>query len=265
MADDTTPRSSTDERCFKCGLSFPSHTLSLHTDLCSGTFGAQQAEFESLRGQSPLQLKPVGQSPQDLPPYKPRFSNNGPSSGPSTEPRVFNEGPLKSTTTSKPGPSTPSRKRVNWLAHGDPWLIYSSIKYSEREAYLESLGRQDRGRIEAKLSFIEGMDTKSLDSLLRAFKHALTIRFPSHIHRPSIQTESSKEHAHDVKLNFIQFKDSSAYTNPDPSLEGSFPNQKISLSSLLEDKSILNSSEENSIRYFHIPLNNMTWVEVMFR
>jgi hypothetical protein len=53
-----------------------------------------------------------------------------------------------------------------------------------------------------------------------------------------------------------------------PALEDKFPNQKVPLSLLLEDSPKENplmwKCEEDMIRYFHIPANNMSWVEVSY-
>jgi hypothetical protein len=63
----------------------------------------------------------------------------------------------------------------------------------------------------------------------------------------------------------ILFKDSKKHTDPD--YPEKFPDQKIPLDDLLyrEDKAtnpLMKECPPNMIRYFHLPANNMSWVEV---
>ncbi|KAK4170530.1 magnesium transport protein cora [Cladorrhinum sp. PSN259] len=66
-----------------------------------------------------------------------------------------------------------------------------------------------------------------------------------------------------LQAGAVYFKDGEPYTHP--KLDGSFPNQTTPLSHLLAkdgDRSVLKEScEEGTIRWFHIPSNNMEWVE----
>jgi hypothetical protein len=68
----------------------------------------------------------------------------------------------------------------------------------------------------------------------------------------------------EIKASIIFFRDSRPYDIP--GIENEFPNQKISVKTLLaEDKRInplMQPCEDNMIRYFHFPANNMIWVEV---
>ena len=51
----------------------------------------------------------------------------------------------------------------------------------------------------------------------------------------------------------------------DPRCYGEFPHQKISIRKLLYDKSnspLTRTENKNELRYFHLPANNMAWVEV---
>jgi hypothetical protein len=75
----------------------------------------------------------------------------------------------------------------------------------------------------------------------------------------------------DLKASMIFFKDLGkgdgmrAYSHP--RFAGEFPNQKIQLKTLIfETNPLLNPLAEKCepamIRYFHLPANNMTWVEV---
>jgi len=68
----------------------------------------------------------------------------------------------------------------------------------------------------------------------------------------------------DVKAAMIYFKDSRPYDVPD--VDNCFPNQKISIKDLLADNEesnpLMQPCEDDMIRYFHLPANNMIWVEV---
>lgn len=68
----------------------------------------------------------------------------------------------------------------------------------------------------------------------------------------------------EIKASIIFFKDSRPYDIPD--IENEFPNQKMSVRDLLaedrESNPLMQPCEDNMIRYFHFPANNMIWVEV---
>jgi len=71
-----------------------------------------------------------------------------------------------------------------------------------------------------------------------------------------------------LNANMILFKDSKKYT--DRSYPDEFPNQKIPVDELLYTKDrqrnpLMKECPENMIRYFHLPANNMSWVEVCIR
>jgi len=75
----------------------------------------------------------------------------------------------------------------------------------------------------------------------------------------------------DTKANAIYFKKNQQDEHPGPYSEpllgdGKFPDQKVPLSLLLsKDKKknpLMWKCEDGMIRYFHIPANNMTWIEV---
>ncbi len=68
-----------------------------------------------------------------------------------------------------------------------------------------------------------------------------------------------------LNANMILFKDSKKYT--DKNYPDEFPNQKIPIDELLysEDGArnpLVNECPQNVIRYFHLPANNMSWIEV---
>ena len=66
-----------------------------------------------------------------------------------------------------------------------------------------------------------------------------------------------------IKAPVICFKDGQPFDVP--GVAKSFPNQKVTMADLLsEDKTrnpIMQPAEDNVVRYFHLPANNMVWVE----
>jgi hypothetical protein len=68
----------------------------------------------------------------------------------------------------------------------------------------------------------------------------------------------------EIKAPMIFFKNSRPYDIP--GVENSFPNQKIPIKILLADEPEVNPlmqpCDDNMVRYFHLPANNMIWVEV---
>lgn len=69
-----------------------------------------------------------------------------------------------------------------------------------------------------------------------------------------------------LQAGAVYFKNGEPYSHP--KLRDSFPDQTTPLADLLakdSDRSVLTEPcEEDMIRWFHIPANNMTWVEVCF-
>ncbi|KAI8959193.1 hypothetical protein F5Y11DRAFT_14258 [Daldinia sp. FL1419] len=69
----------------------------------------------------------------------------------------------------------------------------------------------------------------------------------------------------DVKVPIIQFKGGQPHSVEHPEVWNKFPNQKTTIDNLLNGEGDLlrqdNSLSKRSIRYFHIPSNNMDWVE----
>lgn len=186
---------------------------------------------------------------------------------------------------------------VQGLTHGnsieDGLLHFSGcMKFSERDAFLQTLPitsklklriAEEQVRI-AKLRNVleaEGLRTDT-GKLLRSFKATLSQRLPrrrsyTHLNLPerdpaahaSLKSLEDEVMLDDLKANVMYFKKKSDQNHPEPydhpDLGDKFPNQKVPLSLLLEDNSknpLMWKCEENMIRYFHIPANNMSWVEV---
>lgn len=88
--------------------------------------------------------------------------------------------------------------------------------------------------------------------------------------QPAAVVEESKDDTielDDLNANIIYFKNKEPYDHPNFIGSGSFPNQKVPLELLLKDDKARNplmwDCEEDMIRYFHVPANNMAWIEVI--
>ena len=172
--------------------------------------------------------------------------------------------------------------------------FFGCLKFSEREAFLRNLPEDDRlkARIRKeqartatlrKIFEREGLTTTN-GKLLKTFRHTLSQRFPrrrgnSHLLTPEIR-DSNKSASNiegmsnrvilsDLNANVVYFKKpaNGPHTHPydHPHLEDTFPNQNIPLSLLLstsEKNPLTWRCEKDMIRWFHIPANNMLWVEV---
>jgi hypothetical protein len=68
----------------------------------------------------------------------------------------------------------------------------------------------------------------------------------------------------EIEAKVLLFKKSQPYS--DPNLEATFPNQSIPASKLLDidndGNPLFSKCPSDVIRYFHLPANNMIWVEV---
>lgn len=82
--------------------------------------------------------------------------------------------------------------------------------------------------------------------------------------QPEAIDEDEDVDAH-VKAPVVFFRDSEPWDVP--GLEGTFPNQKISVQDLLAEDSnpsrnpLMAACPEDAVRYIHLPANNMAWIE----
>lgn len=190
---------------------------------------------------------------------------------------------------------------VSGLTHGnsiEDGLVHFSgcIKFSEREEFLEALPETDKLKIrileeQARIARLrkvledEGSKTDT-GKLLRSFTATLSSRLPrrrsySHLkvperdlaaQEPTSEPKSLEDEVvlDDLRANVIYFKKKPEQLHPGPydhpHLGDKFPNQKVPLCLLLEENPKENplmwKCEDDMIRYFHIPANNMSWVEV---
>jgi hypothetical protein len=173
--------------------------------------------------------------------------------------------------------------------------FFGCIKEKDKDAYLENLPAKAKDQIEAEKQQIE-QSKKRLEAqiqgaaaydgggkLLQDFKQSLSHwrrRGKAPVKRPMPPQEPDPQELEDdpnfqpeddpdLKASMIFFKDSGygmrAYSLP--GFEGEFPNQKIQLKTLIFEENprrnpLAEKCEPEMIRYFHLPANNMTWVEV---
>jgi len=181
----------------------------------------------------------------------------------------------------------------------DGLLHFSAcLKFSEREGYLESLQGTERLELRQrivdelartarlrKIFEAEGLKTET-GRLLKSFKATLHQQFQRRRARQKSSESEPSSHVpitksknlddevtevvlEDLRANVIYFKKRAKDAHPHPydhpELEGTFPNQRVPLGLLLRDNPknpLMWKCEEDMIRYFHIPANNMSWVEV---
>ncbi len=153
---------------------------------------------------------------------------------------------------------------------------FGCLKVKERDAFFQSLPAHKQHRIEAEQQRIDEQraffekdeDTIGLVQRLRAslnnyFRKSTRRReLPMHGPKPA---KPSKENCYSMNGYMMFFKDSEPFT--DPNYPDHFPNQKILIRDLLYDEDpksnpLMKPCGDGEIRYFHLPGNNMEWVEV---
>jgi len=175
---------------------------------------------------------------------------------------------------------------------------FGCMEFKERDAFFKALPEDDKlkraivdeeTRIQKlRATFQKDGPKTEYGKLLSSFKIALSLRFPAPGQRPppqhpppstatspvSPQIQSSNPEdplrglvdLEDLKANVMYYKNNRPFDHP--SFEGTFPNQKIPLATLLmkdEKKNpLMWECEEDMIRYFHVPANNMEWIEACF-
>jgi hypothetical protein len=150
---------------------------------------------------------------------------------------------------------------------------FGCLREQEREEYLQSLPRYKQERIENERIRIKEQralfeNEEETKDLVNAFKRSLNNYFrQSRAHHESSgnHTRLSKENAYGMNGYALFFRNSEPYS--DPSCFDQFPNQKLAVKDLVfnEDPKtnpLMRECADNEIRYFHLPGNNMEWVEV---
>lgn len=148
-----------------------------------------------------------------------------------------------------------------------------------RNRILEETERIDKLR---SLFKAQGSSTRSGKLFIEYQRSLLQWRSNSRLHHltPSVPTSAGSGTTNlrqledevifeDLKAKAIYFKRQPNQKFPSPfshqGLDGTFPNQKVPMKALLEANKQTNPLMwdcDNMIRYFHIPANNMSWIEV---
>jgi hypothetical protein len=153
---------------------------------------------------------------------------------------------------------------------------FGCLKASEHEAYFASLPQKSKHRIveeklrirrlrthfEARPKTEKGVPLKKFKSSLSDWRKLNLRQEPEQERSQPLDSLPDMSVDCDIKASIIYFKNSRPYDVP--GVDNNFPNQKISVKDLLsdeEDNPLMRECEDDTIRYFHFPANNMIWVE----
>jgi hypothetical protein len=154
---------------------------------------------------------------------------------------------------------------------------FGCLKASEHEVYFTSLPQKSKRRIveeklrirrlrthfEARPKTENGVALKKFENSLSDWRKLNLRRDPEPERSQRLEDPSDRSVDYDIKASMIYFKNSRPFDVP--GVDNNFPNQKISVKDLLcdeEDNPLMQSCDDDMIRYFHFPANNMIWVEV---
>jgi hypothetical protein len=179
--------------------------------------------------------------------------------------------------------------------HARPQMCLSTKEHENRvldvsKHYFGCLGDTDRQHFYARLpeksqrrirrkahriaqlrANLECQPETKVGAILKSFKEAISYwrgvhGWASVEDKSTLQLPNNLDSSADgeIKASMIFFKDSRPYNIP--GVENTFPNQKIPIKRLLADEPdsnpLMKRCDDNMIRYFHLPANNMIWVEV---
>lgn len=157
------------------------------------------------------------------------------------------------------------------------------LRVSQRKAFLNSLPPESQRRI-----LFQQQKTKRLRSQLETVYHTSTAaqklrdfkaarsewcyargrpqpaQWLDELEGRATSPPTTDEVDAHIKASVVFFKDAQPFNVP--KLSNSFPHQKITVEKLLADdpvnNPIMQPCEEDMVRYFHLPANNMIWIEV---
>lgn len=156
----------------------------------------------------------------------------------------------------------------------DMYLHYfGCLKTTGRAEYLKSLPLHKQQRINAEAQRIRDLralfesqdDTRALvQKLSNSLNHYFKRSTRRQISAPTPE-KLTKDNAFGMNAYAIFFRDSVPYK--DEHCSDQFPNQKILIKDLIYNRDektnpLLRKAAKKEIRYFHIPGNNMEWIEV---
>jgi hypothetical protein len=190
-------------------------------------------------------------------------------------------------------PSTCLSDKPHDLRVSDVTIHFNGcLRVSKRRKFFESLPLESQSRIirdnERIAELRHRLETSEFDSAaasrLRAFKlamanwcvttgrpHAAHVSAPGHDSMPDSRrpsglpsyTSSSHDVNEHIKAPVVYFKN--GIPTDAPGLPNHFPTQHVTMADLLSQDAtrnpILQPSSSDTIRYFHLPANNMIWVE----
>jgi hypothetical protein len=155
---------------------------------------------------------------------------------------------------------------------------FGCLRDTERQHFYNRLPEESQRRIRRKAHRIAQLRAKlecqpetKAGTLLKVFKETISdwrgvhgwasVEDKSALRLPiDLDNRADSE----IKASMIFFKDSRPYNIP--GVENAFPNQKIPIKKLLADEPdanpLMKPCDDNMVRYFHLPANNMIWVEV---
>lgn len=151
---------------------------------------------------------------------------------------------------------------------------FACLQASERPRYLAGLSaksqkriRKEERRVQKLVEYYEARPNTDGGAQRKKFKESLRA-WRGYEARAEAQDKLAvaEEESVDAEMKaaMIYFKNSRPYDVP--GFENEFPNQKISVKDLLADdverNPLMQACDEDSVRYFHLPANNMIWVEV---
>lgn len=175
----------------------------------------------------------------------------------------------------------------------DPTLHHSGcLPYSSRDAFLASLPDEAQRRIHQKQESIRearrtlatvrtdsnaAVCVRDLRAVLARWRQGrpggirgvdngpLEDDWTAHRPRQDSYFPTDQSVDADVEASVIVFKNGQPHSLP--SLSGHFPNQRLPIRDLLADTPTNplrkpSPDEDDTIRYFHLPYNNMAWIEV---
>jgi hypothetical protein len=182
----------------------------------------------------------------------------------------------------------PKKKKFNRILHEEERIAQTRINFAshkEKQVMMTRLKNARRAwKIEVKerrKDYVEAIkDQRRQPSYPKGWSrdHILDLELLSRVESwnvddsledPSVEVKEEKEYG--FKACAIYFKKSEdgwkpdTYEHPKFIPEGKFPNQKISVHDLLEDtpdNPLTEDCNDDQLRYFHFPSNNMRWIEV---
>ncbi|KAI1454279.1 hypothetical protein F4805DRAFT_460944 [Annulohypoxylon moriforme] len=158
----------------------------------------------------------------------------------------------------------------------DEYLHYSGcLKISEREQYFDALSTNSQQYIRSEIertgqlrAILETLPIPTKPYQLRQFidEYRRCVGVPLPIETDYVDDTTEPQHVDAdslAQVPVLSFKDGKP--RDIPGLENCFPNQKVSVRELLTGNSAatnpLLQHDQDAIRYFHLPANNMDWVE----